>query len=582
MTVLCASCTKKETVTTTPNIGTDWIAPSAITAMTPDSVFYLLDYEGNQIGHTALEGMPLMPYNDVFACRVNNEVYVYNIADPTKRLNTEPFEDISDFRTGYAYATRTGRPIMVVNRLGKVVRVLPERISAVSTAEFMTSQFASARFETDDQCMGIMRPNGEILIEFNRDEECGFLNDNRITVFDSKTKKSRVVDMKGKEIFTLNDGYYFTNTNYSDGWIGVANEDFTESFFVDIDGNHVYEVDHESLGILRFGDIIVTTPTSRPGDTYNLINVNDGTTVISDVSLFYPVLNSNMKLFAALTTDDGGENKYAIIDDQGYLQNNITIENKFFTIPFGDIAAITDGEVYALYDYRTGKQVSETPYTDIAVNLHSGQIFNEASAFKNGAKDLAQYITNSGLQFNNFLYSASTTPEQVIASAGIDMEDNDLARRLEYLYNLGHNSLNLNIEDTPMIFTFDSNPYIERIDTIEYLNLYTIPRYNTVLNPDCRLQTATLTMSISEDLSTQLATKTLDYLVENKGFTRLADGSGTVTNGTINVILVPTKGRLYITVAFTDIDYDKLRSGLNSRMAVYDPGISLYDNSDSE
>lgn len=575
MTALCVSCSKKETVTTTPDIVSDWVSPSAITAIGPDSVYYLLDYDANIIGNIALEGMPLMPYNGVFSCQASaNKYYVYNIAEPTKRLNTEPFEFITDFRTGYAYATRPGRPLMVVNRLGSVIRVLPERISQINTAEYMTTQYASARFATDDECTGIMRPNGEIMIEFNRDENCGYLNDNRITVYNEKTKTYRAVDTTGKEIFTLDNGYSFTSDYYTSGWIGVANDDQTVSYFVDTDGNRVFDIDNGQVAMMRFGNVVITGTGFEEDDTIELISIEDGAKIAAGAVNVFPVPGSDMKKFALLFNDQ----EFAtmkIIDDEGNQLNTFKIDSDYFSVPFGDNVAIGAGTNNTIYNYCTGKLVSPKIYDTIGINAYIGQIQNINSTYVAYAKELAGYFSPSGLLFNNYLYSAATTPKQVVASAGIDLSDDELAEGLKYIYNSGLRALNLTVGETNIIFTFDSDPYVVHESNYDYGTIYSIPSTTTELNPNCRLESATMIMDLGSEASEMLASKTLDYLIEREGFTRRADISNTVSNGTINIMIVPTKKKMFITVAFGEIDFAKLSSALSAPDAAYDPDASV-------
>ena len=86
-----------------------------------ESVWSLMTLDGKIIAENEFEGNPSSVYNGRFVA-YDRGYYVYDIDKPSKALNDEPFDQLTCFFTGYAYGTRPGTGILIVDTNGEVVK----------------------------------------------------------------------------------------------------------------------------------------------------------------------------------------------------------------------------------------------------------------------------------------------------------------------------------------------------------------------------------------------------------------------------------------------------------------------------
>lgn len=554
--VLCASCTDKEKVTSARPVNTDYIEADATVGVRLDSTCCLIGIDGRVIGTGKLTGKPLTPYNGVFPCWNGYEFNVYSISDVTTKLNAEGFAGITDFRTGYAYAYRKNGALMVVNTRGAVVRVLQSRIVEVMTAKYQTKDNISATYRTDDGHTGIMRPNGEIIIEFDEGQVSGFLNDDRIPVYIPTAGKLRVVDSRGKEIFAIDGSPILTSSMYSAGWYPISRiKDGKQiSEFIDTDGNVAMTMPDGMLAIERLGNIAVTT--SDNGKYFTLTNVETNQTVCDSVTTYQPVPGSDLKNITIVR-----QGRLSIVDIDGKKVSNLAAGFKPTAMPFGNIVPGRDNKsMTKLFNFVTGQPVSDTEYLTVATN----DILSITSP-KVEVTKVAQSITDcferDGVNINNFLYTSATTIDRIVENSARPLVN--VASTLEQMYRAGNRSITLDLgNDNTAMFTFDTKPVVTETQSYSFFG-HVFETSSSKINPSSHLQTLTKVYDIDNDEAAVLVPSAVDYLVDHRGFARISDVPNAVSNGTYNVIFVTTRNKVFVTASFTHINYDRLKTYLS-------------------
>ena len=215
--------------------------------VTPDAVPVQLDREetwslmtldGEIIAENEFDAVPSAVYNGRFVVENDSTgCWIYDIANPTKEINDEAFTQLTSFVTGYAYGTRDGSGILVVDRDGNVVKELPDDIATISISPFGNTDLVI--YSDINQKYGYMTPKGEIAINAQW-EKCNEFNEGKALVKD-EDGRWLCINESGKEIFRLdkNDSPVGAFIN---GWLAVEDNKNDRFRFVDTNGETIIKL----------------------------------------------------------------------------------------------------------------------------------------------------------------------------------------------------------------------------------------------------------------------------------------------------------------------------------------------------
>ena len=339
---------------------------------TPDAVpvqfdreetWSLMTLDGEIIAENEFDAVPSAVFNGRFVVENDSTgCWIYDIADPTKEINDEAFTQLTSFVTGYAYGTRDGSGILVVDRDGNVVKELPDDIATISISAFGNTDLVI--YSDINQKHGYMTPKGEIAINAQW-EKCNEFNEGKALVKD-EDGRWLCINESGKELFILdkNDSPVGAFIN---GWLAVEDNKNDRFRFVDTNGetiiklkakqsanplianNRVIIKDYEDDEYILMKDLDVDKgekiktfdkiyPIGLDGKRYASRKSSDSDWIIIDengekvVSNRFERLDDNLTTFGLILATEDEDSPYTLFNNNGEAIND-KIELKDARLP---------------------------------------------------------------------------------------------------------------------------------------------------------------------------------------------------------------------------------------------------------
>lgn len=247
-------------------------------------------------------------YHGRFVAKDSDGFYIYDIADYTKPLNDEPFLNLSNFISGYAYGVREQSGILVVDREGYAINELPDVITAIHPAYYSNSANLLVYTDSNNK-MGYITPSGEIAIEAKWDDAMTFSEGKAMV----KEEDGRwiCINTDGNKLFKLKKGETPENV-FCSNWLPVRGE--SRYRLVDGEGHTVVKLQPEqTIKYLCHNNLVVIY--DREIDKNVLIkdiDIDNGTKIKN----FYDIRPIDMSghRFLARRSQDS---KYIIVDENG-------------------------------------------------------------------------------------------------------------------------------------------------------------------------------------------------------------------------------------------------------------------------
>lgn len=527
--IMLGSCGDKSPVTQPEAIPVQIDGETSWSLMTPD---------GDIIAKNKLEGTPSVVYNGrfVMAPENNDEYYVYDVDDPTRPLNKEPFSSITPFVNGYAYATRPGTGILVVNRKGAVIKVLDDKIVRVVSSVY--SEYVT--FCNEDGECGLLEPDGEIKIKAKYN---GMSVAAEGLIFTSKDDDDRVtvINLDGEKVFSLKEGETrYTNT-YMYGWLGVNNED-GRGRFIDKKGETVMKMGADTKALMRWGDVVMCL---KDGDYFLREAKEDGEKVSGRYDRMQPDL-THPGYFIVKKDDE-----CFIIDSKG---EKVTKEEYKKADFWGDLVFDWSGKTATLVSAKDGKTIGKDEFSDLRLPDDAYSVTSDKVYDKDVTAKIRRYITKAGWVYDGRTLNGSSTVQNVMDAMG-------KSARGVY-YDTDYRSTNPCISgydsdiSSYVTIKFNGQP-VRQTTRTEYEPYYGYPYTVT----DCEPSTTVRIKAITTEIKTYDDRRTMRGLEREllaDGFERLQGQSHGFRAGDTFVYLVPAQYGFYVVMSFSPLDYNRL------------------------
>lgn len=524
---------------------------TAVTTNPSATTWYLMYPDGKSVGGMPLNGYPSAMYNGLFAARsmTRDQYNVYSADKPVTPLNTTPFEAISDFRTGFAYGTRRDTPLLVVNRNGAVVRELDEDIRRVILFDGVAD---CAAYEKSDKSMGLIRPNGDKIVERAPGEIVYPLFSDRFIVQTSAPVGYAVYDGTSRAIFTLAPGTKPSTNRYYDGWLGVENTSGV-SYFVDKNGNTALRIPERYRPCERYGNVALIQ--NREDKSFAIINADDGHFILDNILSYHFFTNDGAPRFLIRP---GGSPDLVEVDEMGRKVESMTW-------PTAGVGKVTDRMLfmrsgqgsYAAYDLLTGRPVSFMSgrfYLPAANNLPDYSVVESSlNVYSRIEGSLIDGLNPSGWKVGDFLFSGSQTAEQLLSP---DMT----AEQTFELFNRGKRSVSLSADQQTFNLVFDVMPAtFSRVTETETFGIFKFQKEHDryLWNPESHLKAVFVFVENGRGTTAGLMSA-VRKMLSAKGFVGYSDEPSKMSNGSTYAYMIPTDSGIYLVVSFGSLDYRRI------------------------
>lgn len=509
-------------------------------------------------------------YCGVFVAGTPGAMNVYSVDNPDTPLNATPFSDITDFRMGYAYATRPGNGLMIVNTRGAVVNLLPPYVMAVTVPDRPagTVSFAFADFLADHHNFvvspyasgGLSTPAGTLLFgELTADSvriEPRPLSDGRFVVHDYGMNPYaepviHVVGADGANVFTLGSGERPATDAYSDGWLGI-NAD-SASRFVGLDGATVLDLPPGSVAVRRHGAAAIVRDSAT--GKFSLVRADAGGQVIADgFAEITPLDRADTGGRVCFRVRRNPAGPVDIIDDNGVRVNNLTWYDADRNIFWRNLVFVPVGSGrYRVANAMSGRVVGSATIIpvlapDAFATVTTSRIDPEAVA------PVLDGISSDGWEIDGSFYTASTTARLLARKA--DMTPVMWSRQISLT---GRNALELKgLDGGRWFFSFHPSPVV-RHDTVSgFFSFWSLLMSPPEFNADSRLRTITTHVNVPPRLRSQ-AIDAARAVILSQGYIGYADRPYMFrSGGDVYIYFVPSADGFYIVMAFGLLDYDAI------------------------
>lgn len=523
-----------------------------VTADDSNSSWYLLKPDATYVGGMPVNGLPSEMFNNRFvSTNTNGECYVYSAEKTVTPLNKEPFTAITDFRTGFAYAARPGRPLMVVNQNGAVARLLSDDIKQIL---LWPNNPDCILYEKSDGKSGLLRPNGDPIIEVDEETGIGPLADDRILTMSPEPRQLSIYDSTGKLIKTFPAGAEPYGENFADGWLGILNPDSTSCFY-DIDANVALRLPDNYVAMRRIGNVAMVQNINT--EVAALADVKTGRFLVTDINSSYIFKdNDQWRIMVTRTLDD---NIIEVYDDNAKLLKTLpwSAQNVY---PMTNMMAITtknsttENTRFAIYDPTTGLKIS--PQDAEYANCSYGQYSSVTNPrFPQNSPEIILYgISTDGWTIDNYLYNKECTPKAIL-------DESLTPQQVFDLYNEGRRSITLaDSSENEYTLVFDAMPVIHTTQTKTrqlgwFKHSYEEDVYDW--NPNARLSAIFSLFDTTPDHPATML-KALKSEIESRGFVGYYDKQYMFSSNNTHVCTLPTTNGFYIMVAFNRPNYERL------------------------
>ena len=177
---------------------------------------------------------------------------LFSIDSPERSLG-DPYDNVTNFFGDIAFASISGKPIVVVNEEGEVLVTLSEDIKQVTVYSADNDRAAYCNNEGE---WGYINRNGQVAIEAQYNEVYRFSEGYALVYPDSTEKSISIIDINGNEITSIDAEVYKPTGNvFSDGLLGVKMADEEEGLvFINPKGEVVLDCSNKYSRTSGFKD----------------------------------------------------------------------------------------------------------------------------------------------------------------------------------------------------------------------------------------------------------------------------------------------------------------------------------------
>lgn len=275
-----------------------------------------------------------------FWVKDRNGYQLFSVDDPKKPLIDDYFKSATVFANGYAFASKDGTSIKVIDTKGKEVKTLPATITQVDEINEGYARYYDANLK----CVGLLDEDGDVVLE----AKYVFLTavkDGACLSLEKGQKELKVIDPKGEVLGTINHKKYTKLADsYSEGLIYALPEgsESNEAVFLNKKGEKVMTIKNSDLERVRIVN------SSNIGHRFQPYFCQNGYIVYNNESGKYGVADKDGEMVIRPKYDAA----YSFLD-KGFMVNKgqkwgiINAEDKeVLDFDYDEIAGITLGGNY--------------------------------------------------------------------------------------------------------------------------------------------------------------------------------------------------------------------------------------------
>lgn len=216
-----------------------------------EKAWSIVSPDGEILVKNAFEASPSFVYNGRFVVYEKDGFYVYDINNPNRALNQEPFAQLTDYFNGKAFGVRKGAGICIVDTDGNVVKTLDNSIVAISNEGVGDADMVV--YSNDQGLSGYINLDGDIVIPAKWADAAPF-SEKLAVVYNGN--KYMCIDANEQIVFTLKDDETPGYAVFVDGWLAVNKDDCGR--FVNHKGETVLKLPSNTMAYMRVGERVIT------------------------------------------------------------------------------------------------------------------------------------------------------------------------------------------------------------------------------------------------------------------------------------------------------------------------------------
>lgn len=384
---------------------------------TKDGQWGMISMDGKVLFNEEFKTKPTIVRDGRFFVRTKEGFWeMYEASEKPKKIGTE-YAHISGFRNGRAVVAERNKPVSIIDKDGKTIKVL-DKINGKEINGIRAYNEGYAVFMTNDSLWGAIDESGDCVVnpEYCSLNDCGdgkFIGVNVKYKKDlDKNKKDKVkisvISESGKVLFDFSaDKYENIHWQFSDGKLAVSvKKDGKESWGIINDKGET--ILKPSQKLKRIGTINDDLFTYNNGEGWGLMNIKGETLIRAKYEFLYYDYDA---LVAVVKNGDDYEYKY-IDENDNQIGEESFVEATLFSMFDGKHALVKPNDkIYSIID-KDCKQIQGIP--DIVnIGTYEGESYVESDFV-----DLKKFIDNFKISQNGiFGFDFTSSPESMVKKA---------------------------------------------------------------------------------------------------------------------------------------------------------------------
>lgn len=348
----------------------------------------------------------------VFWVKDKNGYQLFSVDDPKKPLIDDYFKSATVFTNGFAFVSKDGYSIKVVDTKGKEIKTLPANITEISN---VSKEGYVCYYDFSKNLYGLLDEDGDIVLEADY-EYLGYFNDGVCLAIKKGNKDYIVIDESGLQLGSISKNYNLARYSFNEGVIPVvpAESERKEVVYLNTKGEKVMTLKKSELNSWSASDDVF-----NKFEPYNLVNNH---IIYCNESYKYGVADKDGEMlirpkYEYLIPMEDNEyiaykgDRYGIID---------TEDKEILDFDYEEISSITLGGNYIVKKdglYSIMDKDKNRVGKDEFYNVGSSECDSKISAIS--SDQIISYLTSNLTADSYDVVKANMKPNQVADAYGV-------------------------------------------------------------------------------------------------------------------------------------------------------------------